>query len=212
MDAISKSGFTLPNRFARIALELTEEMVGGPATMEALLSGAHLSHLAGNYPPANLERGFDFSEFAALNLGMEALYGPKGGRGLALRVGRQAFARALSNFGALAGTGDVGFKVLPLGLRLKLGLTALARILSEVSDQASSLEERPHEYHFLMHRNAACWSRSGEEKPVCYFMVGLLQEAAHSLSGGREFRVDEAECLAVGHRACRFVLQRKPLS
>lgn len=212
MDAIAKSGYTLPNRFARIALELTEEMVGGRATMEALLNGAHLSHLVESYPPANLERGFDFAEFVALNLGMEGLYGAKGGRGLALRVGRQAFGRALSNFGALAGTADVGFKILPLGLRLKLGLTALARIFSEVSDQPSSLEERQHEYHFLMRRNAACWSRSGEQKPVCYFVVGLLQEAMHNLSGGREFRVDEAECLAAGHTACRFILQKKPLS
>lgn len=212
MHALSKSGFSLPNRFARIALETTEEMVGGGATMEALLSGAQLSHLIGSYPPANLERGFDFAEFAALNLGMEALYGPKGGRGLALRVGRQTFARALSNFGALAGTADVGFKVLPLNVKLRLGLSALARIFSEISDQTSSLEDQQHEFHYLVQRNATCWSRSGEDKPVCYFMVGLLQETLHSISGGREFRVDEAECQAMGHKACRFVIQKKPLT
>jgi predicted hydrocarbon binding protein len=212
MQAIPKSGFTLPNRFARIALQTTEEFVGGGATMAALLNGAGLAHLQDNFPPANLERGFDFSEFAALNLGMEALYGPKGGRGLALRVGRQTFARALSNFGALAGTGDMGFMVLPLGMKLKLGLSALARIFSEISDQTSSLEDHQHEFHFLVHRNAACWSRSGEDKPVCYFMVGLLQETLHSISGGREFRVDEAECQAMGDKACRFLLPKTPLS
>lgn len=212
MQALSKSGYTLPNRFARIALETTEELVGGGATMQALLSGAQLDHLAGHYPEASLERGFDFAEFGALNLGMEALYGPKGGRGLALRVGRQTFARALSNFGALAGTADVGFKVLPLNMKLKLGLSALARIFSQISDQASSLEDHAHEFHYIVHRNATCWSRSGEDKPVCFFMVGLLQETMHSISGGREFRVDEAECQAMGHKVCRFLLQKQPLN
>lgn len=211
MQAIPKSGYTLPNRFARIALQSTEEMVGAK-TMEALLNGAYLAHLIGHYPEANLERGFDFADFAALNLGMEALYGPRGGRGLALRAGRQTFAQALGNFGALAGTGDVAFKVLPLNMKLKIGLAALARIFSEISDQTTSLQEHQHEFDFLVHRNATCWSRSGEAKPVCYFMVGLLQETMHSISGGREFRVDEAECQAMGDASCRFVLQKDPLS
>jgi predicted hydrocarbon binding protein len=211
MQAIPKSGYTLPNRFARIALLSTEDMVGAK-TMEALLTGAHLSHLIGHYPEANLERGFDFAEFASLNLGMEELYGPRGGRGLALRAGRQTFAQALSNFGALAGTGDVAFKVLPLNMKLKIGLSALARIFSEISDQTSNLEEHDHEFHFVVSRNATCWSRNNEAKPTCYFMVGLLQETMLSISGGREFRVDESECQAMGDAACRFVLQKEPLS
>lgn len=211
MQAIPKSGYTLPNRFARIALQSTEEMVGAK-TMEALLSGAHLSYLIGKYPEANLERGFDFSDFAALNLGMEELYGPRGGRGLALRAGRQTFAQSLSNFGALAGTGDMAFKILPLTMKLKIGLPALARIFTEISDQTSTVEEHDHDFHFVVKRNATCWSRNGESKPVCYFMVGLLQETAHSISGGREFRVDEAECQAMGDAVCRFVMEKLPLS
>jgi predicted hydrocarbon binding protein len=34
----------------------------------------------------------------------------------------------------------------------------------------------------------------------------------HSTSGGREFRVDESECQAMGHEACRFIIQKEPLS
>lgn len=208
MQALTPSGYYLPNRFARIALETTEELVSGRAVMQALLEGAGLADLVQNYPQANLERGFDFAHFAALNLGMETLYGPKGGRGLSLRVGRLTFERALSSFGALAGTADAAFRVLPLGLKLRIGLGALARIFSEISDQASSLQEQPHELHFVVQRNAVCWGRNGEEKPVCFFMVGLLQEAAHNLSGGRELRVDEAECCAQGYKECRFVIHK----
>jgi predicted hydrocarbon binding protein len=211
MQAIPNSGYTLPNRFARITLIAVEEMLGKKG-MHALLNLAHLSHLIDNYPAANLERGFDFSEYASLNLGLEEMYGARGGRGLALRVGRETFSRALSNFGALAGTGDMAFKVLPLAMKMKIALPALARIFSEVSDMSSSVEDQLHSVDYLVRRNAICWSRAGEEKPVCYLMVGLLQEAMHSASGGREFRVDESECQAMGHGVCRFVIQKEPLS
>lgn len=210
MLALSSSGYYLPNRFARTVLESTEELVASATIMQALLQGAGLAHLHGEYPPANLAREFDFAEFAALHTGMEALYGPRGGRGLALRVGRQTFARALSNFGALAGTADAAFRILPLPVKLRIGLGALARIFSQISDQASQLVEHANEFHFRVAPNAVCWGRRGEAKPVCFFMVGLLQEAVHSLSGGREFRVDEAECCACGHSQCDFVIYKQP--
>jgi predicted hydrocarbon binding protein len=211
MQAIPKSGYTLPNRFARITLLAVEELVTQKG-MHALLNAAHIPQFIDNYPPANLERGFDFADFAALNLGLEELYGPRGGRGLALRAGRETFVRALSNFGALAGTGDMAFKVLPVGMKLKIALPAIARIFNEISDMITSTEEHHHELHYIVHRNAVCWGRSGEQKPVCYLLVGLLQEALHSTSGGREFRVDESECQAADSEVCRFVVQKEPLS
>ncbi len=209
MQAHTLSGYYLPNRFVRIALESAEQLVSGSAVMRALLEAAGLTALANNYPPANMERGFDFAHFAAFNLGMELLYGPRGGRSLALRVGRQTFGAALSNFGALAGTSDAAFRLLPLGLKLRAGLGALAGIYSRVSDQTSRVEDTSQELHYVVLRNAACWGRQAEEKPVCFFMVGMLQEAIAYLTEGRELRVDEAECQAVGHKHCRFVVYKK---
>lgn len=211
MEVIPKSGYTLPNRLARITLETVEELLT-PKGMESLLALAHLQHLIGNYPAANLERGFDFAEMGALNLGLEELYGPRGGRGLALRAGRTVFANALSHFGALAGVEAAAFKILPINLKLKVGLGAIARIFNDLSDQRSSVEEKAHEFHYLVHRNSICWGRSREEKPVCFMMVGILQEALNRISSGQEFRVDEAECQAAGGQFCRFVIQKEPIS
>lgn len=210
MDAIPKSGYTLPNRLARITLLAIEDLVG-TNSMLGLLTMAHLSHLIDSYPEANLERGFDFADYTALNVGLEEMYGERGGRGFALRAGRVTFAEALGNFGALAGTGDAAFKILPLASKLKIAIPALVKIFNTVSDQRTSLEEDRYTYTYVVHRNPVCWSRKGEEKPVCYMQVGLLQEALHRVSGGGEFRVDEAECLACGDAACRFIMQKEPI-
>jgi predicted hydrocarbon binding protein len=210
MKVIPKSGYRLPNRLGRIALETVEELLT-PKGMESLLSLANLTDRIGNYPPANLERSFDFAELGAINLGLEELYGPRGGRGLALRAGRTIFANALSHFGAMAGVEAVTFRMLPRNLKLKAGLYAIARIFSGFSDQLSSVEEKPHEFHFIVHRNSICWGRSNEDRPVCFMMAGILQEALNRLSNGEEFRVDESECLATGGKVCRFVIQKKPI-
>src|SRR5512142_1229500 len=110
---IALSGLYYPNRVARYYLLAMEEIMGKNG-LNAILNLAKLGHLIDHYPADDLEKKFDFSEFSALNAALEEMYGPRGGRGLALRAGRAAFARGLQGFGALVGASDLAFKVLPL--------------------------------------------------------------------------------------------------
>jgi hypothetical protein len=127
MEQIPKSGYYYANKFARITLEAYEEVMGKNG-LNAILNLAGLGALIDNYPPDNLERQFDFSDFTAIHIGLEEMYGPRGGRGLALRAGRATFNKALKNFGALAGVGDLAFMVLPLQAKIRIGLPASAKI------------------------------------------------------------------------------------
>ena len=188
-----------------------EEMVGTNG-LQALLNLAHIEHYADELPPANLENSFDFADFSALFLALEEMYGQRGGRGLALRSGRITFRDTLSNFGAFVGTGDLAFKVLPLNTKLKIALPAMAKIFSEISDQRTTVTEESDEFHYIVHRNPICWGRQDEEKAICFFHVGLLEEAMHQISGGSEFRVDEAQCQATGSLTCNFIIQKEALS
>lgn len=210
MVSIPKSNYFYPNRIARIYLQAMEDVMGKNG-LNAILNLAGLNHLLDNYPADNLERQFDFADYSALNGALEDMYGPRGGRGLALRAGRASFAQGLKNFGALAGAGDLAFKVLPLQAKLKIGLPAMAKIFSQVSDQHSTVEEHERDFHYLIHRCPVCWGRQGD-KPLCNAAVGLLQEALKWVSGGHEFRVNESECIAVGQSMCRFVIQKEPIS
>ncbi len=211
MDPIPKSEYYYANKIARITLQALEEVMGKNG-LNAILNLAHLPHLIDHYPPDNLEREFNFADFSAFNLALEEMYGPRGGRGLALRAGRAAFADALRNFGALAGAGDLAFKVLPLQAKMRIGIPAMAKIFSQISDQYTTVEEREHEFIYTIHRCPVCWGRKGADKPVCFVAVGLLQEGLKWLSGGNEFRVNESKCVAMGDPVCEFVIQKTPLS
>lgn len=211
MERIPKSGFYYPNKFARIALQAYEEVMGKNG-LNAILNLAGLSHLIDNYPPDNLEREFDFADFSSIHIALEEMYGPRGGRGLALRAGRATFNDALRNFGALAGVGDLAFKVLPLQAKLRIGLPAAAKIFSQISDQETTVEETENTFLWQIHRCPVCWGRTGAEQPVCYIATGLLQAMLSWVSGGLEFRVNESKCMAMGDEVCEFVIQKEPNS
>ncbi len=211
MEKIPKSGYYNTNKFARIALEAYEDVTGKNG-LNAVLNLAGLSHLIDNYPPDNLEKGFDFADYTAIHIGLEEMYGPRGGRGLALRAGRATFTNVLKDYGALAGVSDIAFKVLPLQTKIRIGLPAAARIFSQVSDQLTTVDETDDAYIWTIHRCPVCWSRKGADKPVCYISTGLLQAMFAWVSGGAEFRVNESKCCAVGDDVCEFVIQKQPMS
>lgn len=211
MKTIPESGFYNSNKFARIFLEALKEIMGENG-LKAVLNYAHLHSLVENYPPDNLDRAFDFAHFSMINLALEEMYGARGGRGLALRAGRTTFDDVLKDYGALAGVGDLAFRVLPMQTKVKIGLQAMARIFSEKSDQITTIEENEETYRYLVERCPVCWGRTGSESPVCFYLVGLLQEGLKWVSGGKEFRINEASCQAEGAEICEFVIFKEPIS
>jgi predicted hydrocarbon binding protein len=211
MEPIPKSGYYYANKIAFLALKALEDVMGRNG-LNAILNLAHLPHLIDNPPPDNLAKEFDFADFTAINMALEEMYGPRGGRGLALRAGRAAFDDALRNFGALAGVGDLAFKVLPMQTKLKIGIPAMAKIFSQISDQYSTVKEKEGEFIYTMHRCPQCWGRSGLDKPVCFMGAGLLQEGLKWVSGGSEFRVYESQCVAMGDDVCVYTIYKSPVS
>jgi predicted hydrocarbon binding protein len=209
MEPIPVSGLYYPNKIANIALKALEDVMGKNG-VNAILNLANLQHLIDNYPPPNLNREFDFAYFSSIWGALEEMYGPRGGRGLALRAGRATFAEGLKNFGALAGAGDLAFKVLPLQVKIKIGLPAMARIFSQTSDQLSTVEEKDDHYTYTIHKCPVCYGRH-TDKPSCFVATGLLQEGLKWVSGGYDFRVVETKCIAVNDDVCEFVIMKEPI-
>ncbi|MBE2196584.1 MAG: 4-vinyl reductase [Anaerolinea sp.] len=203
------SGLYYPNKIARIVLNTLQDICGEGAT-KATLHMAGLSSLIGNFPPDNLEKLFDFAHFTAIQAALEEVYGVRGGRSLALRAGRTAFMEGLRNFGALAGAGDLAFRVLPLPAKLRIGLPAMASIFNNFSDQRTTVLEKEDHYSWVETTCPCCWGRQ-VDKPVCHMGTGLLLGGLHWVSGGLEFRVVQTRCMAAGDAHCEYVIYKEPL-
>jgi predicted hydrocarbon binding protein len=210
MEPIPKSGLYYPNKIARISLMGLEDVMGKNG-LNAILNLAGLFSLIDHYPPDNLDQEFDFADYSAIYGALEELYGPRGGRGLALRVGRAVFSEGLHNFGALAGVGDLAFKVLPLQAKLRIGVPTMAKIFTTTSDQLSTAVELDDSFIYTIHKCPVCWGRK-TDKPACHVATGLLLESLKWLSGGNEFRVVQTKAHSCGDEVCDFQIFKEPIA
>jgi hypothetical protein len=209
VQRIEPSGYYYPNLIARIYLESMEEVMGTNG-LKAVLHLAGLSCLAEEFPPANLEKEFDFADYSMVNQALEEMYGPRAGRGLELRAGRASFARGVEQLGPLIGITEEAFKIMPMAAKLKAGIPALARVFTELSDQRSTVEDHGEYYSYSMHPCPVCWGRTAD-LPICFAGRGLLEAGLSWLTDGREFRVEETECVAAGGETCTYAIQKEPV-
>ncbi|MFL7810606.1 MAG: V4R domain-containing protein [Anaerolineae bacterium] len=208
--AIERSGLYYPNKIARIYLEVLEDIMGRNG-LNSVLNKAELSNLIGNYPADDLAREFDFAEFSALSQALDDTYGPRGGRVFALRGGKASVKAGLEAFGASVGIAGLAMKVLPLGAKLKVGLAGMARIFTTFSDQFSTVEENGDRFVYIIHKCPVCWGREAS-RPICHGAVGLLQGGLNWVSGGKDFKVVQTDCHAMGDHDCRFDVYKEPLN
>ena len=80
MSPVQKAGLYYPNKFGLITIKSLEEVMGKNG-LNAILNLGGLNNYIENYPPDNLDKGFDFAELSALGSALEEMYGPRGGRG-----------------------------------------------------------------------------------------------------------------------------------
>ncbi|NSW51241.1 MAG: 4-vinyl reductase [Anaerolineae bacterium] len=208
-NKIPPSGLYYPNKIALLALHALEDVMGKNG-LHSILNLAGLPHLINNPPPDNLAREFDFADFSAIQGALLDMYGERGGRGLALRAGRAVFNEGLRNFGALAGAGDLAFKILPMSTKLKVGIPAMAKVFSTTSDQHSTVHDSGDHYIYTIHKCPCCWGRTSD-RVSCHMATGLLQEGLKWVSNGREFKVVQTTCHAMGDHDCEFAIYKEPL-
>jgi len=199
-----------PQRMGRIILLAMEEVIGREAT-HSVLKQASLSAYADKLPEPRSDRTFSFETVSRLLESLEQAYGPQGGRGTALRIGRSCFQYGLREYGSLLGITEMAFRLLPLSTKLQVGARSFAELFNKHTDQRVRVEEKAGKLFWHIERCPLCWERHASE-PICQMAVGLLQESLYWLSGGKIFNVEEIACIARGDAACTIMIDQTPIS
>ena len=201
--------YYFPNKMGRIILLSMEEVIGQMG-VNAALHVANLPHLINNYPPNDMDAGFSFSELSEILAGLEKQYGPRGGRGLALRIGRACFKYGLREFGPMLGATDLAFRLLPVNTKISTGAGLLSKLLNEYTDQRVQVHDEADLFRWEIERCPVCWGRQSDS-PVCHLSIGLLQESLYWVSSGKYYSVEETHCIAKGDPKCIIVVDKTPL-
>jgi predicted hydrocarbon binding protein len=167
--------------------------------------------LIDNYPQEDDKQKFPFEVLGRLQDSLEQGYGPRAGRGLALRAGRVFFSSGLRTYGPGLGLNDANFRLQPPDLKLTAVLRTMMDFFNHHTDQKVSLDEFDHKILWKVEHCPWCWERRVFE-PVCQFSVGMLQEALYWVSGGKFYNVVEETCIAQGDSTCLILIDRTPLS
>ncbi len=199
-----------PQKMGKILLLGMEELMGENG-VHAVLGLSSLQNSIQYPSPENSNSAFSFETIAKLQGALELAYGPHGGRGMALRVGRACFKYGLKEYGSMLGLTEMTFRLLPLTLKLHIGAKAFAGLFNKHTDQRVRVEETGDKILWNIERCPLCWERKAQE-PICHLAVGLLQESLYWLSGGKIFNVEETACIAKGDEACAIVIDQTPLS
>jgi predicted hydrocarbon binding protein len=207
--AAGERQYYYPNKMGRIILLAMEEVMGRNG-VNAILNLARLKTLVNSYPPNNFDRQFTFDEVGSIQQALEDMYGPRGARGLALRAGRACFKYAIKEFGPVLGIADLALRLLPLSMKIKVGIEVFAETFNKFSDQMVRLGEDEEHYIWIIDRCPVCWKRHTEE-PCCHLAVGILQESLYWVSNGKSFHVEEVECIAKGDATCTIIINKRPL-
>jgi predicted hydrocarbon binding protein len=194
----------------RIILLSMEEVMGRNG-VNAILKFASLTELMEDYPPDDGVMGFPFKTLSTITNSLEQVYGPHGGRGLALRIGRACFNYGVRQYGVQIGLAEMTFRLLPLSVKVNAGAKAFAELFNNFTDQRVRIEEENGLLLWHIERCPLCWERR-EQDPVCHLAAGILQEALYWLSGGKVFNVEEKTCIAAGDVSCMIVIDPTPIS
>ena len=199
-----------PQKMGRLILQGMEEVMGTSGVNTVLHLGS-LDSVIENYPTTSSERTFSFETVSALQASLEKVYGPRGGRGVALRVGRSSFRYGLKEYGSMLGLTEMAFRLLPLPTKLRTGARVFADLFNKHTDQKVRVEETGNKIYWIIEHCPLCWERTADEA-ICHLAVGVLQEALYWLSGGKVFSVEETACVARGDETCTIVIDQTPLS
>ena len=161
----------------------------------------------------NLEESINeaLSESPTINQAIREIYGERGGRVLSMQAGRVTFKELLNTYGAMVGMTDLAMRLVPLKIKMSLGLNAMAKVFNSVSDQVTTVTEKENVFLYSISRCPACWGLHQEERPICAMQIGLILEGLSWLSGGRKFKISEMECRGMGTENCTFEVVKEPI-
>ncbi len=195
-----------PGKFGRSVLSALEEVVGRNGLLAVLKLG-RLSRWSEVAIPDDFQPAIRFEEMGQLFAALDELYGPTEGQRLAELAGRRLFREGTRDLGFMFGVADLGRRILPPGVRMRIGMETLAEIFNRYIDHRVTLYEDEAFYYWVSESCGLCYGRR-TTWPACGLMTGLLSAMASWLRAGRVVKVEEIACAAQGAEACTFRLPK----
>ena len=198
-----------PNKMGNILLRALKELLGRE-TMDLVMHEGGIGDLLENPPPNDFSKSYPFRGVSGITAGLENVYGVDGGRQKAIELGHLAFMRGIFDFDPMLGIIDMPRRLMPLSMKIRLGMDIFGVVFNRFSDQIVKIVEDQEHYLWIITRCPVCCQRQ-VTGPACHLATGILQEALSWVSNGRQFHVEQTSCFAAGDQDCTIAITKQPL-
>jgi predicted hydrocarbon binding protein len=158
-----------------------------------------------------MDSEFEFSYFSSIVGALDEMYGPRGGRILAMRAGYATFDEMLKNIGEAVDINDEGFKSLPLVEKVRVGFSLVGITFSQSTKNAPAIQETDDQFVYSLKYCPVCWGRT-TDTPACFLITGLLRASLRWVTLGQEFNVTQSAAHSCGSSSCDFIIPKNPLA
>ena len=186
---------------------VSAEEILGKDKVDVVLYLTDLQDYIGNYPPHTINKEFPFEHVSRFQQGLHDLFGPRRARVLEMRGGAKIFNFSLEKYALVQKAARAATSVGSEEMQYRLALQFFAKFFNAVSDQIVRVAEDQSCWYWIIDRCPMCWGRTADE-PICHLGVGLLRSISFWVTGGKEFRISETECIAMGGEACIYTIDR----
>ncbi|MGD9100745.1 MAG: hypothetical protein PVF45_09725 [Anaerolineae bacterium] len=204
----------LPNGYMLWAIEAATETFGADGA-NGLLERAGLSRLIGAPPPNNMELGdVNFGEFTNFGVALLEMHG-RAGKSLITRVGHYMAKKTLEELPGLFELAGTALKVLPTNKQLAVGLQQMKNGFVKIYEPAGiqfnlNIEEGDGKFVYSAAECPSCAGKQTDE-PICHLWVGIIEEGASWVSGGKKFNVRQVAARSMGASACAWEIDTTPI-
>jgi hypothetical protein len=198
-----------PNKMGNILHRALKELLGREA-MDLVMREGGIGDLLEDPPPNDFTKSYPFRGVSGITAGLENVYGVEGGRQKAKDLGHLAFMRGIFDFDPMLGIIDMPRRLMPLSMKIRLGMDIFGVVFNRFSDQIVKVGEDEEHYLWIITRCPVCWQRQ-VTGPACHLATGILEEALSWVSNGREFHVEQTSCYAAGGPDCTIAITKQPL-
>lgn len=200
------------NGYMHYAIRALEDVAGLQA-MDVILRFAGLERTLDNYPPNNLRlsKDYSFQDFANLNHAMIQYYGAAG-KDAAIAIGR-TYARWMLTDQPFFGIQSLALRIMPtvaaVRLALNRGIENMGKIFEDNGYPLGISLIEKEDFFMVAVRECPCCVGKRSNVPICWIWEALFLEAGQIIKG-KNFRVKEIACRAVGDPMCVWRIDKKP--
>ena len=147
-----------------------------------------------------------------INREIEDVFGENAQKTVVFASAKKSFVYSFSEFEVVRQTKEWVKSNSDNPLRLRKAVEAIIYALEETTEQKIKIQESSSHYHLTFNHSMVCSKDHSEQRPHCFYVVGMIRGGLHYIFDEDLYPVQELCCVSANDPNCEFIVRKFPFS